>query len=129
YKLSKQDLKNVKLISFVNMEELKNYYNKAKVFAQLSLFEGQPNSLCEAMMMECIPVGSDVNGIPRVIGDTGFIVYKKDKFEIAEKIKAAMQSDESLGKAARKRIMDNFSMERRKNKILEITSKLIKESS
>jgi glycosyltransferase involved in cell wall biosynthesis len=129
YKLSKQDLKNVKLISFVNMEDLKNYYNKAKVFAQLSLFEGQPNSLCEAMMMECIPVGSDVNGIPRVIGDTGFIVYKKDKFEIAEKIKAAMQSDESLGKAARKRIMDNFSMERRKNKILEITSKLIKESS
>ena len=126
--LTKQNLKNVKLISYVNMNELRGYYNKAKVFAQLSLFEGQPNSLCEAMMMECIPVGSDVNGIPRVIGDTGFIVYKKDKYEIAEKIREAMNSDESLGKAARKRIIDNFSLEKRKDKVLEITEKLIKGS-
>lgn len=126
--LSEQKLKNVKLISYVNMDELKRYYNKAKVFAQLSLFEGQPNSLCEAMMMECVPVGSDVNGIPRVIGDTGFIVYKKDKFEIAENIRKAMNSDESTGKAARKRITENFSLVRRKGRILEITEELIKEN-
>ncbi|MBK8550060.1 MAG: glycosyltransferase family 4 protein [Ignavibacteria bacterium] len=123
--LSEKNYRNVKLISYVTMDELRTYYKRAKVYAQLSLFEGQPNSLCEAMMMECIPVGSDVNGIPRVIGDTGFIVYKKDKNEIAEKILLAMQSNSELGKKARKRIIDNFSLDRRRNKILSVARDLI----
>ncbi|MEO6694908.1 MAG: glycosyltransferase family 4 protein [Ignavibacteria bacterium] len=124
-KLSDSDLPNVKLISFVNMDELRGFYNRAKVFAQLSLFEGQPNSLCEAMMYECIPVGSDVNGIPRVIGDTGYIVYKKDLSEIVTKLAEALKSPVTLGKSGRKRITENFSLNKRKEKIWEIVGELL----
>ncbi len=123
--LCEQNLKNVMLISYVNMDELRSYYNRAKVYAQLSLFEGQPNSLCEAMMMECIPVGSDVNGIPRVIGDTGFIVYKKDKNEIAEKLLLTMNSGPELAKKARERIIENFSLEKRRSRVLDVVQRLI----
>jgi len=119
------NLKNVKFFTSVSMEELIGYYNRAKVFAQLSLFEGQPNSLCEAMMMECIPVGSDVNGIPRVIGDTGFIVHKKNAKEISEKILLALDSPLEKGALARQRIIDNFSLVKRESKILETVRSLL----
>ncbi len=126
-KFSNIDLPNVKLLGFVSIDELRSYYNRAKVFAQLSLFEGQPNSLCEAMMYECIPVGSDVNGIPRVIGESGFIVYKKDINEITDKLSAALASPETLGKLARKRILENFSLSKRKDRILKIVKGLLNE--
>ena len=121
----KKKIANVKVMNSVSMDELRKYYNKAKVFAQLSLFEGQPNSLCEAMMYECIPVGSNVNGIPRVIGNTGFIVDKKNVYEITEKLLQALNSPDELGFSARKRITENFSLERRKDSILRIVSDLI----
>lgn len=122
--VSQMKLPNLKLFGSVNMDELRKYYNRAKVFAQLSLFEGQPNSLCEAMMYECIPVGSNVNGIPRVIGDCGFIVYKKNTNEIIHQIQSALNSSQELGKEARKRIIENFSLEKRKEKLFEIIDEM-----
>ncbi|MBK7255935.1 MAG: glycosyltransferase family 4 protein [Ignavibacteria bacterium] len=125
-RLKKQNLNNLETYSFLNMDELRKMYARAKVFAQLSMFEGQPNSLCEAMMSECIPVGSDVNGIPRVIGDTGFIVYKKNTEEIILRLTEALNAPEDLGKKARQRILDNFSLERRKTSVLKISDELVK---
>ncbi|MBS1551325.1 MAG: glycosyltransferase family 4 protein [Bacteroidetes bacterium] len=124
-RLKRQNLNNIKTFSFLKMDDLRKMYARAKVFAQLSMFEGQPNSLCEAMMSECIPVGSDVNGIPAVIGDTGFIVYKKNTEEIINKLYEALNAPEDKGKKARQRILDNFSLERRKAHILKIADELI----
>ena len=124
-RLNKLELTNVKFLPPAKLEDLMNYFDKAKVFVQLSLFEGQPNTLVESMMYECIPVGSDVNGIPRVIGDTGFIVYKKDINEIAEKILLALSAPEDLGKAARERVIKNYPIEKRREKILNIVSELL----
>ena len=123
--LRKKNLNNLKVYSYVGMEELKNFYLRAKVFAQLSLFEGQPNSLCEAMMYECIPVGSDVNGIPRVIGNTGFIVAKKDVNEICGKLYSALKASGESGKEIRRRITENFSLKKRSEKILSVAEDII----
>ncbi len=124
-KFTAESFPNIKFLSNLDMNELRLYYSRAKVFAQLSLFEGQPNSLCEAMMLECIPVGSNVNGIPRVIGDTGYIVYKKNVKEISKKISEALNSPLAKGKAARRRIIENFSFERRRESILKIVKELM----
>ena len=59
---------NVKFTGFVPDEELIKYYQKAKVYCQLSRYEGLPNALCEAMLCECVPVGTRYCGIPTAIG-------------------------------------------------------------
>ena len=111
---------NVELHKFIPNNELINFYSKAKVFCQLSLSEGLPNTLCEAMLCECIPVGSNVNGIPRAIGNCGFVLKERNVDKAIKLIEKAMNSPESLGKKARERIMKNFTLEQRENKIISI---------
>ena len=41
--------------------------------------EGLPNALCEAMLCECVPVGTDVQGIRTAMGDAGFYVPYGDR--------------------------------------------------
>lgn len=75
---------NVKLYGYCSQEELIELYSNAKFYFQLSMAEGLPNSLCEAMLCECIPVGSDVNGIPEAIGEMGVICFKKDINDVVD---------------------------------------------
>jgi glycosyltransferase involved in cell wall biosynthesis len=98
-------------------------YNKAKVFVQASITEGMPFTLNEAMLCECIPVGSDVNGIPDAIGDTGIIVKKRSAAALEEAIRQALQLNK--GAEARKRALDNFSMPKHREKLLELFEKLL----
>ncbi len=111
---------NVELHKFIPNNELINIYSKAKVFCQFSLSEGLPNTLCEAMLCECIPVGSNVNGIPRAIGDCGFVLKERNVDMAVKLIEKAMNSHEDLGKKARERIMKNFTLGQRENKIISI---------
>ncbi|MCD6113511.1 MAG: glycosyltransferase family 4 protein, partial [Bacteroidales bacterium] len=114
-----QASKNVNLIGFVPYDELPEYISKYKVFAQFSLSEGLPNTLCEAMLCECIPVGSSANGIPYGIGDCGFVLKEKNVEKGAELIRKALESDYKLGVKARQRIINNFLIEKRKQKIID----------
>lgn len=127
--VNKLGLRNLTLKNKVPQEQLIEYFSRAKVFAQLSLFEGLPNTLCEAMLCECVPVGSNVNGIPTAIGDTGFIVYKKDINEITEKLKLALETTEETGKQAREKIIKEFTIQARKEKLNFIIDSLLNENS
>ena len=113
---------NVKFTGFVPDEELIKYYQKAKVYCQLSRYEGLPNALCEAMLSECVPVGTRYCGIPTAIGDTGFYVPYGDPKATAEAIKKALKSDK--GKEARKRIKRMFPLERRENELIKVINNL-----
>ena len=99
--------KNVEFTGFVPDEELLRWYQRAKVYCQLSRYEGLPNALCEAMLCECVPVGTKYCGIPTAIGDTGFYADFGDVNGTAEAIKKAL-SNQNLGKKARDRIKTNF---------------------
>ena len=111
---------NVEFTGFVSTKKLLEYYQRAKVYCQLSRYEGLPNALCEAMLCECIPVGTKYCGIPRAIGDTGFYVRYGDVENTVEGIKKALESDLELGKKARKRIIRLFPEEKRENRLVEI---------
>ncbi len=117
---------NVLLIGKTDQKGLLSYYGKAKVFCLLSLTEGMPNVLCEAMLCKCIPVGSRVNSIPEIIGDTGFVIDKKDDKLIEEALRKALLSPLSLGAKAQSRIIENFSFEKREKELKETLSKILK---
>jgi len=114
---------NVELVSSVSHEGLLEYYQRAKVYCQLSMYEGLPNALCEAMLCECVPVGTRVCGIPTAIGDTGFYAPVGDPEGAADSIRQALGSDK--GRLARERIATMFSVEKRERELESIITGLL----
>ncbi len=124
YKVSQ--LSNLQIIpSFCPHEVLNEKYNQAKVFVQASITEGMPNTLSEAMLLECIPVGSNINGIPDAIGETGIIIKHRKVEELEIGINKALKMNS--GKNARQRVLDLFSISLREEKILRLFKELINE--
>ncbi|MBI9073600.1 MAG: glycosyltransferase family 4 protein [Melioribacteraceae bacterium] len=112
--------KNVDVYEKVDQVELIKLYQKAQVYAQFSVREGLPNSVCEAMLCECVPVGTNAGGIPIAIGDAGYILQEKTIAEAEKCIREAFENYEEMSIKARKRIIENFPSTRRKNELLEI---------
>ena len=93
------------------------------MFVQVSITEGMPNTLSEAMLLECIPVGSNINGIPDAIGDTGVVVKQRKVEELEKGILEALKMDS--GKAARQRVMDMFTIGLREEKMLKLVGEVV----
>jgi glycosyltransferase involved in cell wall biosynthesis len=116
---------NVELLKPIISEKLISYYQKAKVFCQLSMREGLPNTLCEAMLCECVPVGTKIPGNQSAMGDSGFYVDYGDIKGTVDCIKTAILSKKDLGKKARKRIKDLYSEKKRKEEMEKLFLNLI----
>ena len=109
--------KNLELINNIPQNELLAIYNSHKYYLQLSVFEGFPNALCEAMLCGCIPIGSNVAGIPDIIGKQGYILKKKNERELTEIIQY-LTNNKILPKNVRNQIVTNFSLQRRVDEFL-----------
>jgi len=114
---------NIKLFPPLPQEEMIEHYRSAKVYCQLSMREGLPNALCEAMLCECVPVVSDVGAMPEAVGDTGFVVRREDIDAVADTVMRALVSDS--GRAARKRIVAVYSKAGREEAIVGIINGLV----
>jgi glycosyltransferase involved in cell wall biosynthesis len=117
---------NIRFLGRLSQKQLEIIYNQTEFYLQLSNYEGFGVSLCEAMLCGCIPIGSKVNEIPKIIGDTGFILEKRDPellIDLLLKVMSEEYNDECREKA-RKRIMSNFSLESRKQKIFDTIEEL-----
>ncbi|MER3524696.1 MAG: glycosyl transferase family 1 [Ignavibacteria bacterium] len=109
---------NVSIMPFADHERLFGFYQRAKVYCQPSLSEGLPNSLCEAMLCECIPVGTNVGGIPTVLRTVGFLVPSGDSDALVDALRRALAAPDEIGKAARRLIAASFSSARREAELL-----------
>ena len=117
---------NVELVDSVSYEELKALYAKHEFYLQLSICEGFPSAICEAMLCGCIPIGSDVAAIPEIIDECGFVLKHKNVEELRSLFAEAMASDKnSLSQKSRKSIMDRFPLDER-NKFIDLVNKLMK---
>ena len=101
--------------------DLIRYYQRAKVYCQLSRHEGLPNGVCEAMLCECVPVGTEHGGIPTAIGTTGAYCVYGDVSSTCAAIEAALNMN---GGRARERIRQLFPIARRERSIVEIIDRL-----
>ncbi len=108
---------NVTFTGFVSEDELVRWYQRARVYCQLSRYEGLPNALCEGMLAGAVPVGTRYCGIPTAIGDTGFYVAFGDAAGTADAIRNAWEAP-GLGERARARIADEFPKDRRERELV-----------
>jgi glycosyltransferase involved in cell wall biosynthesis len=110
---------NVVFTGGVYGEDLIKLLCKASVYVQLSKWESFGCSTAEAMLCECVPVVSNIASLPEVAGNCGFYIDRFSPKELADKIKEALNHPE-LGKLARKRIIEQFPLEKRREELLRV---------
>ena len=107
---------NVKVIGVQTKHQIKELYQKNKFYFQGSRLEGLPNSLCEAMLCGCIPIGSRVFGIPDAIGKTGILFdTEKDLTQIVDFINSDLGAVNY--KKVRDRVIKKYDISIRTEKI------------
>ncbi len=99
-------------------QDLPEYYQKAKVYCQFSMVESFGMALAESMLCECVPVVFGSGAMPEIVGDTGFIV-EKNRDQVIKTIRNAMRKL-SVGRLARQRILNNFSMHIREAQLIKL---------
>lgn len=101
------------------------------VYLQPSLWEGMPNALLEAMACGCCCIASRVGGIPEVInhGKDGFLLPPGQLHQLGNAVLECLELDshikEQICKAARDRILCEFSPQQEKLLLQKVISLLI----
>lgn len=112
--------RNLKIFDKLKYSELLEFYKKAKIYCQFSLIESFGMALAEAMLCECIPVVFNTGALPEIIGDTGYIIEDRSITVAIEKINEALSTTLPKGEQARKRIIRNFPLQKREEKLVSL---------
>ena len=117
---------NINFLGYLTKDKLKEKYSEHEFYLQLSSFEGFGLSLCEAMLGQCIPIGSSVNMIPEIIGENGYILDNKNAFELEKiLIYAKMKANKKeMALKAQESIINRFSLEKRSDELLNTLEQL-----
>jgi glycosyltransferase involved in cell wall biosynthesis len=125
--IDKPTPENIKLLDKIPNNELRQFISNKQFYMQLSMSEGFPNALSEAMLCECVPIVSNVGGMPDIAADCGYILKYKNINELYELTNSAINNFEldKLGKKARQRIVENYTFEKRRDQLLLAVNKLV----
>lgn len=114
---------NVILVPNMANEKLPEFIGNKQFYLQLSMSEGFPNALSEAMLCGCVPIVSNVGAMPMIVGDEGYILKSKNSDELESLIQVAIQEYNSeLPDHFRNRIIENFPFEKRKQELQQAIS-------
>lgn len=107
-----------------NTQDVKKYYNIFDLLILCSAWgEGFPNVLGEAMSSELCCISTPVGDTPDILEDVGYLVPLDDVDFLIEKVKNCMDNPEELNKLGRKariKILNQYSMEKTINSYLNI---------
>ncbi len=117
------------LTGYVSPRELPTYYSLFDVFVHPSLRDGMPNAVLEAMACERAVVATGVGGVSDVIidGENGSIVPVNDADALSKAILELLEDGSlrsNMGKSARQRIVNNFTLEKELSGNLEVYRRL-----
>ena len=118
---------NIFLLDPIPNYKLAQFLQTKAFYVQLSISEGFPNALCEAMLCNCVPIVSAVGAMPKIVSKNGYILEKKDVKYLSEIIQYAIENNElsKLGLKASNFIKMNFTLEKRKKEFLKSVKDLL----
>ncbi|MFD2518546.1 glycosyltransferase [Salinimicrobium flavum] len=110
--------------------DVKPYFEAMDIFMMSSSFEGLPIALLEAMSMECAVVSSDAGGIKEVVRNEqdGLTCKVEEWKKLSDLCQILVDDSEKLmkyKKAARERVVKNFSLRRMVDELEVIYSDLV----
>lgn len=118
---------NVHLPGYLSNDELLRLYQRSQFYIQLSAHESFGISVVEAMLCECVPIVTDRYALPEVVGDSGIVVPYNDVMRVKDAIMdTGPEEIVRLGKNARKRALDNFTLDIRERKLIKILEEMNK---
>ncbi|MFF8385532.1 GT4 family glycosyltransferase PelF [Streptomyces kanasensis] len=97
------------------VEDVAGAYAAGTVVMLSSISEGFPFSLIEAMSCGRATVSTDVGGVREAVGDTGLVVPPREPAVMAEAVLTLLRDDArraELGRRARQRVVDRFTLRR-----------------
>lgn len=114
--------KNVVLLDNIPNNELNVWLSSKSFYLQLSMSEGFPNALCEGILSGCIPIVSAVGAMPMIVQQSSCILVQKDLNLLVDLIQKlqnlSILEKHALQSEIRSRLVDQFSLERRKNELI-----------
>lgn len=117
---------------YISNENVPIALNKMDIFVVPSILDSESFGVAtvEAMSCEVPVIASSVGGLKEVVVDneTGYLVSKKNCKEIADKLKKLILDKElriSLGKAGRKRVLENYNWDSNVKYMIKIYEEII----
>lgn len=120
--------KNVKGFYKMNYNQIKNFYDKVDLLIVPSKADPLPTVVIEAMARGCIVIGSNIDGIPELLGDKRLLFEIRDSLNLKNKILeiTSLREEEiiRLSKQLKYRCMSKFLHDKKKEKINNIIANL-----
>lgn len=97
-----QNMENLEVYGKIGRDEVLKLMGRSLIYVGNSISDGTPNTLLEAIIMECFPIQSDPGGATSEIidhGKNGFLIKDPgNPLEIANHIRAALQNPSMVKK-------------------------------
>ncbi len=118
---------NVHILPPVPHSELPVLFNGHAYYLQLSMAEGFPNALCEAMLCGCTPIVSHVFSMPEIVGENGYQLKKRSADALRALLSKALIGSCHDPVHNRKLIAERFTFENRKQAFQKLIPSLLNE--
>ncbi len=115
----------------IPLNRLIELYSEMEIAVSPSLYEGFGFPAAEAMACEIPVISTSSGALPEVVGDhlkTGIVVPPRDSKALAEAIDFLIDNPEkriSMGRLARKRILDVFTWDNASNDLIDVYQEVI----
>lgn len=121
---------NVRLMGCASAREIKEALLNSTAYIHTSYIENSPNALCEAQILGCTCISTNVGGIDTLIedGKTGLLVPSNDIYQLAHQIAYISREKTvniTIGDAAQKIARDRHNKVAIVNRIIEIYQEIL----
>ncbi|MBS5858106.1 MAG: glycosyltransferase family 4 protein [Clostridia bacterium] len=127
--------KNIKLLGYLNQEEIKEYIRKCSFVVVPSIwYENCPYSILETLAIGKPVIGADIGGIPELVKnkENGLIFKYDDVSDLENKMKILFEDNDlvkKLGDNAKKSAKELYGKDEYYKKIIKIYENIIKQRS